>query len=115
MRYSNTKQNSEVIQLKNGLFMLYDHVLRNNGKIVVNKGSWGKDQVGKRRVTCDDMQRFCMYNNHNCRIMDLGKKIISLIIPNEKPIFLCSYHYFEHALIDRFTERGEMVEDSWHP
>ena len=111
-----TKQNAEIIRGKSGLFMLYDHVLRNDGKIIINRGTWGnKDQAGNKRITLDDMQMFCIHHDANCRIQDLGKKVITLIIPNEQPVFLCGYHYFVHALIDRFTDEGYLAEDNWHP
>lgn len=111
-----TKNNSEIIQCKSGLYMLYDHVLRNNGKIIINRGTWGrKEQAGNRRITCNDMQNYCLHHEKECRTTDIGKKIITLLIPNEKPIILCGFHYFIHGLVDRFTSEGDLAEDGWHP
>ena len=105
--------------LKDGLVMMYDYVMMNGGRIIHNEGSWGNEKVHQRRVTCDDMEIFCMYHNDTCRITDLGKKVITIDMPNESPFFLCSYHSFEHALVERFTTRGEIVinrlSDNAHP
>ena len=40
--------------LKNGLVMLYDHVLMNGGHFVKNEGTWGNPKhAGSNRITCD--------------------------------------------------------------
>ena len=109
---SHTKDNSEIIQLNDGTFMLFDHVLRNDGKIVSNSGSW---RGTGRRITCDDMQMFCEFHNKDCRITDVGKGIVSILFPNSKPEFSCKFHFLTVHAFRRFTDHGDEVFDTWHP
>ncbi len=96
--------------LGDGIVMLYDYVMMNGGRIGHNEGTWGNPQDAcSRRVTCDDMENFCMHHSETCRMTDFGKKVITIDMPNQKPVFLCGYHSFEHALIDKFTARGEII------
>ena len=97
--------------LKNGLVMLYDHVMMNGGRFVHNEGSWGNEEIHKRRITCDDMQNLCIHGDKNCRITDIGKKIVTVDMPDEKPFFFCAYHAMEHALVERFTQQGYRVQN----
>lgn len=108
------------LRLKNGLYMLYDHIMMNGGRIIHNEGTWGDGTcVDSRRVTKDDMERFCIHGDKNCRITDMGKKVVTIIMPNQKPFFLCGYHTLEHSLLERYTEQGYRVinreYDNAHP
>ena len=98
-------KNTEVISMKDGTYMLLDHVIRNGGKQVTNEGSWGNYNK-TQKVTFNDMQSMCHHHSHECRSADLGKKVVSVIMPNEKPVFFCGFHYFMTALTMRFTKEG---------
>ena len=111
--------------LKNGLVMQYDHVLMNGGHFVKNEGTWGNPKhAGSNRITCDDMQRFCTHNSKTCRITEFGKKVTTIIMKDSEKFegtttFLCAYHSFEHALLERFTQQGyRVLNNQWenaHP
>lgn len=111
-----TKENTEVLQYKDGTYSLFDFVLLKGGKIVSNTGHWGKNEcVDKRRITLDDHQMFCAFSDANCRIRDLGFGVRSYIIPDEKPFFTCKYHTLEVGLTRRYMPNGIEVLEGWHP
>lgn len=105
-----------ILMKKSKCYMLYDHILRNGGKMVFNKGTWGNPKnADSSLITKDDMQTFCLHHDKNCRISDMGKSITTVILPNEKPIFFCTYHWMVHSITEFYTESGIIVEEGWHP
>lgn len=110
-----TKENSEIIQLKEGTYMFFDHIIRNGGKMIYNNGTWDTRQT---RITFDDMQAWCAFHNKDCRHGDIGKGIVTALLPHQKPLLLCKFHYVTCIAFTRFTPQGDEILEygrSWHP